>query len=392
MQFASALSRDLQTEAAVTEVLETVTQRLPDQHAHVSFVFASPHHLKTLSSFLPMVQERLSSHILLGCTGGGVIGDRHEVENRPALALMAAHLPGVTITPFHIEQADLEESWSETYWQQRFAVSADAEPTFILLPDPFSIDAQKLLEIFNTTFPQRPVLGGLASGGQSSGSCALFLNYEVVHGAVGAVLTGNFALRTVVSQGCKPIGQPQIITRCEGQIIHELGGRPALEVLRETIGDLSPEDQALARTALLMGRVIDEYKEEFDRGDFLIRTLMGADPTSGAIAVGDAFRAGQTVQLHVRDAMTAREDLHHLMESLTPEIAARPARGALLFSCNGRGAHLYGEPDHDSRVVTETTGAIPIAGFFCNGEIGPIGNTNFLHGFTASIGIFQEKA
>ena len=167
MQFASALSRDLQTEAAVTEVLEAVTQRLPDQHAHISFVFASPHHLKTLSTFLPVVQERLSSHTLLGCTGGGVIGDRQEVENRPALALMAAHLPGVTVTPFHIEQADLEESWSETYWQQRFAVSADAEPTFILLPDPFSIDAQKLLETFNTTFPQRPVLGGLASGGQS---------------------------------------------------------------------------------------------------------------------------------------------------------------------------------------------------------------------------------
>jgi small ligand-binding sensory domain FIST len=369
-----------------------VTQRLPDQQAHISFVFASPHHLKTLSNFLPVVQERLSSHTLLGCTGGGVIGDRHEVENRPALALLAAHLPGVMITPFHIEQADLEESWSETYWQQRFAVSSDTEPTFILLPDPFSIDAQKLLEIFNTTFPQRPVLGGLASGGQSPNSCALFLNHEVVHGAVGAALTGNFRLRTVVSQGCKPIGQPQIITRCEGQIIHELGGHPALEVLRETIGELSPEDQALARTALLMGRVIDEYKDEFERGDFLIRTLMGADPTSGAIAVGDTFRAGQTVQLHVRDAMTAREDLHHLMESLTPEMAARPARGALLFSCNGRGAHLYGEPDHDSRVVTETTGAIPIAGFFCNGEIGPIGNTNFLHGFTASIGIFQEKA
>jgi small ligand-binding sensory domain FIST len=235
------------------------------------------------------------------------------------------------------------------------------------------------------------VLGGLASGGHSPGSCALFFNGEVVHGAVGAVLTGNFLLRTIVSQGCKPIGQPQVITRCDGQIIHELGGRPALEVIRETLGELSPEDQALARTALLMGRVIDEYKEEFQRGDFLIRTLMGADPTSGAIAVGDTFRAGQTVQLHVRDAMTAREDLHLLMDTLTPELASRPARGALLFSCNGRGAHLYGEPDHDSRVVTDTTGSIPMAGFFCNGEIGPIGNTNFLHGFTASIGIFQEK-
>lgn len=391
MQFASALSRDVQTENAVQEVLQAVTQQLPEQHAHLTLVFASQHHLKALPNVLHRIQEHLSSHVLLGCTGGGVIGERQEVENRPGLALMAAHLPGVTITPFHIEQSDLEEAWSASYWQQRLAVTPDAEPTFLLLPDPFSIDAQKLLDVFNTIFPQRPVLGGLASGGQSPSTCALLLNGEVVHGAVGAVLQGNFVLRTVVSQGCKPIGQPQIITRCEGHVIYELGGRPALEVIRETIADLSPEDQALVRTSLMIGRVIDEYKEQFDRGDFLIRTFMGADAASGAVAFGDTFRVGQTVQLHVRDAMTAREDLHVLLDTLTPDLATRPARGALLFSCNGRGAHMYGEPDHDSRAIADTTGTIPIAGFFCNGEIGPIGNTNFLHGFTASIGIFQEK-
>ena len=392
MHIASALSHESHTDAAVSEVIETIQQRLPEPQAHLSFIFASPHHLKALGNLLPMVQERLSTSILLGCTGGGVIGDQHEVENRPGLALMTAHLPGVTITPFHIEQGDLEESWPDTYWQQRLSVASDAEPTFVLLPDPFTIDPQKLLDTFNHVFPQRPILGGLASGGQSAASCALFLNNEVVHGAVGAVLEGNFILRTVVSQGCKPIAQPQVITRCDDHVIFELGGRSALEVIKETIASLSPADQALARTALLMGRVIDEYKENYERGDFLIRTLMGADPKSGAIAVGDSFRPGQTVQLHVRDAETAREDLHALMNALTPEIATRPARGALLFSCNGRGAHLYGEPDHDSLVVTETTGAVPIAGFFCNGEIGPIGNTNFLHGFTASIGIFQEPA
>ena len=391
MYFASALSQASHTDAAVSEVLETVLQGLPEPQAHLSFVFASPHHLKALPNLLPLLQERLSTPIVLGCTGGGVIGDRHEVENRPGLALMAAHLPDVSITPFHIEQGELEDTWPDTYWQQRLSVAPDTQPAFILLPDPFTIDAQKLLDMFNHVFPQRPVLGGLASGGQSATSCALLLNDEVLHGAVGVVLEGNFALHTVVSQGCKPIAQPQIITRCEGHIIHELGGRSALEVIRETIASLAPADQALARTALLMGRVIDEYKENYDRGDFLIRTLMGADPKSGAIAVGDSFRPGQTVQLHVRDAETAREDLNFMMQALTPELTARPAAGALLFSCNGRGAHLYGEPDHDSLVVTETTGAVPIAGFFCNGEIGPIGNTNFLHGFTASIGIFQAQ-
>ena len=391
MQFASAMSREVQTAAAVAEVLDNITSRLSDQSAHLSLVFASPHHLKDFPHQLQVMQERLSSHTLIGCTGGGVIGDQQEVEQRPGLSLMAAHLPGVTITPFHIEQPELEEETSDSYWHERLELSPDDQPTFILLPDPYVIDPRKLLDVFNNAYPLRPVLGGLASGGQSQNSCALFLDGEVLHGAVGIALQGDFVLHTVVSQGCKPIGRPQFVTRCEDQIIYELSGRPALEVARETVGELSPEDQELARTALLIGRVVDEYKETFERGDFLIRTLLGADPKSGAIAVGETTRPGQTVQLHVRDADTAREDLTVMMDALTPKLADRPAQGALVFSCNGRGAHLYGKPNHDSEMIAAATGDIPSAGFFCNGEIGPIGNSNFLHGFTASIGIFQEK-
>ena len=391
MQFASAMSREVQTAAAVAEVLDNITSRLSDQSAHLSLVFASPHHLKDFPHQLQVMQERLSSHTLIGCTGGGVIGDQQEVEQRPALSLMAAHLPGVTVTPFHIEQPELEQETSESYWHERLGLSPDDQPTFILLPDPYVIDPRKLLDVLNSAYPQRPVLGGLASGGQSQSSCALFLDGEVLHGAVGIALQGDFVLHTVVSQGCKPIGRPQFVTRCEDQIIYELSGRPALEVARETVGKLSPEDQELARTALLIGRVVDEYKETFERGDFLIRTLLGADPKSGAIAVGETTRPGQTVQLHVRDADTAREDLTEMMDALTPKLADRPAQAALVFSCNGRGAHLYGKPNHDSEMIAAATGDIPSAGFFCNGEIGPIGNSNFLHGFTASIGIFQEK-
>ena len=391
MQFASAMSREVQTAAAVAEVVDSVTSRLSEQPANLSLVFASPHHLKDFPHQLQVMQERLSSHTLIGCTGGGVIGDQQEVEQRPGLSLMAAHLPGVTITPFHIEQPELERETSESYWHDRLGLSPDDKPTFILLPDPYAIEPRKLLDVFNNAYPLRPVLGGLASGGQSQSSCALFLDGEVLHGAVGIALQGDFVLHTVVSQGCKPIGQPQFVTRCEDQIIYELSGRPALEVARETVGELSPEDQELARTALLIGRVVDEYKETFERGDFLIRTLLGADPKSGAIAVGETTRPGQTVQLHVRDADTAREDLAAMMDALTPELADRPAQAALVFSCNGRGAHLYGKPNHDSEMIAAATGDIPSAGFFCNGEIGPIGTSNFLHGFTASVGIFQEK-
>ena len=392
MQFASAMSREVQTAAAVAEVVDNVTSQLSKQSAHLSLVFASPHHLKDFPQQLQVMQERLSSHTLIGCTGGGVIGAQQEVEQRPALSLMAAHLPGVTITPFHVEQPELEQETPENYWHERLGLSPDDQPTFILFPDPYVIDPRKLLDVFNNTYPMRPVLGGLASGGQSQGSCALFLDGEVLHGAVGIALQGDFVLHTVVSQGCKPIGQPQFVTRCEDQIIYELSGRPALDVARETVGELSPEDQELARTALLIGRVVDEYKETFERGDFLIRTLLGADPKSGAIAVGETTRPGQTVQLHVRDADTAREDLTAMMDALSPKLAERPAQAALVFSCNGRGAHLYGKPNHDSEMIAAATGDIPSAGFFCNGEIGPIGNSNFLHGFTASVGIFQEKA
>jgi small ligand-binding sensory domain FIST len=391
MQFASAMSREVQTAAAVAEVLGSVTSQLSEQSAHLSLVFASPHHLKDFPNQLQVIQEQLSSHTLIGCTGGGVIGDQQEVEQWPGLSLMAAHLPGVTITPFHIEQPELEQETSDSYWHDRLGLSPDDKPTFILLPDPYVIDPRKLLDVFNSAYPLRPVLGGLASGGQSQSSCALFLDGEVLHGAVGIALQGDFVMHTVVSQGCKPIGRPQFVTRCEDQIIYELSGRPALEVARETVGELSPDDQELARTALLIGRVVDEYKETFERGDFLIRTLLGADPKSGAIAVGETTRPGQTVQLHVRDADTAREDLTEMMGALTPKLADRPAQGALVFSCNGRGAHLYGKPNHDSEMIAAATGDIPSAGFFCNGEIGPIGTSNFLHGFTASIGIFQEK-
>ena len=392
MQFASAMSREVQTAAAVAEVVDSVTGQLSEPSAHLSLVFASPHHLKDFPQQLQVMQERLSSHTLIGCTGGGVIGAQQEVEQRPALSLMAARLPGVTITPFHIEQPELEAETSESHWHERLGLSPDDQPTFILLPDPYVIDPRKLLDVFNSAYPLRPVLGGLASGGRSQTSCALFLNGEVLHGAVGIALQGDFVLHTVVSQGCKPIGRPQFVTRCEDQIIYELSGRPALDVTRETVGELSPEDQELARTALLIGQVVDEYKETFERGDFLIRTLLGADPKTGAIAVGESTRPGQTVQLHVRDADTAREDLTAMMDALSPKLANRPAQAALVFSCNGRGAHLYGKPNHDSEMIAAATGDIPSAGFFCNGEIGPIGNSNFLHGFTASVGIFQEKA
>jgi small ligand-binding sensory domain FIST len=207
---------------------------------------------------------------------------------------------------------------------------------------------------------------------------------------VGIGLTGRVALRTVVSQGCRPIGEPLTVTRAEKNIVFELAGRPPMKILQEMLPQLPTRDRDLARSALFLGRVVNEYQEEFSRGDFLIRNLLGSDPQSGALAVGDLMRTGQTVQFQVRDAQTADEDLHHLLAKERSDLARKQPHGALLFSCLGRGERMYGTADHDIRVVQEHVGPVPTAGFFCNGEIGPIGNRAFIHGFTSVIGLFTE--
>ena len=194
-------------------------------------------------------------------------------------------------------------------------------------------------------------------------------------------------IRPVVSQGCRPIGRPLVITRAEENVIIELGGRPALERLHEIFGSLDEADRRLVRTSLHVGRAATEYKDRFDRGDFLVRNVVGADPESGVIAVGDLVRTGQTMQFHVRDAASADDDLRLLL-AREREAGAR-AVGALVFTCNGRGMRLFDEPGHDARCLEECLGPLPAAGFFAQGEIGPIGNRTFLHGFTASIALVE---
>ena len=217
------------------------------------------------------------------------------------------------------------------------------------------------------------------------GDTRLFLDDRVVDtGAVGARLPG-IRIRALVSQGCRPIGNVYTVTRAEENVIHELGGRPPLQRLQELVETLRPEDRELVGRGLHVGRVIDEYKAELERGDFLIRAVIGVDPQSGALAVGDGIEVGETIQFHVRDAATADEDLRTLLER-----EAEPPAGALLFTCNGRGSRLFSVPDHDASLVSKMLGGLPLAGFNCAGEIGPVGGKNFLHGFTASIALFVD--
>ena len=172
-------------------------------------------------------------------------------------------------------------------------------------------------------------------------------------------------------------------------MIVELGGRPALEQLRAIYGELAPADRELVRSSLHVGRVASEYQDTFQRGDFLVRNVVGADPDSGVIAVGDLVRTGQTIQFHVRDAQSAHDDLAALLARERDR--GLEAAGALVFTCNGRGTRLFPEASHDARCLQDVIGPVPTAGFFAQGEIGPIGPRNCLHGFTASIAILEPS-
>jgi small ligand-binding sensory domain FIST len=234
------------------------------------------------------------------------------------------------------------------------------------------------------------VIGGMASVIHQAGDCRLLLD-AAVHdqGAVGVVLHGPVGLRSIVSQGCRPIGKPFVVTKAQDNFILELGGRPAVDQLRELWESLTPQEQRLVQQGLHVGRVINEYQSDFQRGDFLVRNVIGVDRNRGAVVITDRVRVGQTVQFHVRDAQTADEDLHALLQLDLHAHEKRPA-GALLFSCNGRGSRLFEEANHDARAVRAAAGPIPLAGFFAQGELGPVGGRNFIHGFTASVALFEE--
>jgi small ligand-binding sensory domain FIST len=381
MKCASALSTARDPRAAVEEVLSGLTAGLAGDRADLTLAFASPHHAEALGGLSAASRARGLTRHVLGCTAETIVADGREIEGDPALVLWAIRLPaGSRLTPISL----LFDGQRFNGWPE---VVGPGGRALVLLGDPFSFPADHWLMAVREGNPGLPVVGGMASGAQAPGRNRLVLDDEVFEdGAVAALLHGPFSIRTVVSQGCRPIGRPMIVTKAEKNLIRELGRRPALEVFRETFAELEPDDQELVRQGLHLGRVINEYQGSFDRGDFLVRNVIGADD-SGAIAITDHVRVGQTVQFHVRDAATADEDL----DTLLAKSRSRPA-GALLFSCNGRGTRLFPTPDHDVDAIRRAFGPIPVAGFFAMGEIGPVGGQNFLHGFTASVALFEEEA
>ena len=391
MKWSSKVSEEFSLKAAIDECVSHVRADLGGARPDLAVVFVSPHHAPDFEDLPALVRQKLGPALLVGCSGGGGIGGGKEVEDRAGFALTVGSLPDVEITPFHLEDAKLPNpDASPSAWEKVVGVSAEAKPDFIVLPDPFTVRADHLLSGLDYAFPGRVKVGGLASGAQRPGGNALFLGDKVHRaGAVGVAMRGAVKVETVVAQGCRPIGQAMVVSGCQQNIMLELEGKKPLDVLRGIFDASNDRDRALINRALHVGVVMDPLKTEVRPGDFLIRNVMGVQNETGGIAVGEMLREGQVVQFHVRDAMTAEEDLQALLRQYMTDHKGAKTSGALLFSCLGRGMHLFGRPDHDTDIFRDQFGPVPLGGFFCNGEIGPVGPSTFLHGFTSSFAIFS---
>lgn len=384
VRVAVGISEEPDPVAAFGEAAADAARRL-DGPCDLALVFAAAQHLGHGKWILSAVHERLEPANLIGCGAGGVLGAGRELEEGPGAVVWALAAPGARIAIHHLEA---EPGPGEV--ELRGLPEPD-EPAaaMIVLADPYTFSVEALLARLDRERPGMPVLGGLASAA-AAGSASLFRNGDVLHGGAVACTLDGVAILPCVSQGAAPVGPEMTITAAEGNVIAELASMPAIERLREAIASLDARERGLAAGGLMLGIVIDENQPSYDRGDFLIRPIIGADEAVGTIALGERVRVGQTVRMHVRDAASADEDLREALRAQALALGDAGAAGALLFTCNGRGAHMFDLPDHDAAAVEDALGA-PAGGFFCAGEIGPVGGHNFLHGFTATLAVFPRE-
>ena len=387
MRWVSAISTAASLDDALAETAAALAAQLAPARADLVLAFVTDHHASGFAQLSTGLARRFPGALVAGCTAGGAIGGGEEVEHRPALALVAANLPAVRLTGLHLGP-------DPTDWPPAHARGAgEDEPTAVLLlPCPLTSPTEQLLAWTDERWPHAVKIGGLASGGMTSHGPAantLFLG-DTRHreGAVVVTFAGDIAVDTIVAQGCRPIGPVFAVTKGLGNVILELDGEPALAQLERLHATLTPEERALCRHSLFIGLHAGPggRGRGVRRRDVLVRNIMGCDRRAGAIAIAAPIAVGDVVQFHLRDAETSDQDLRELLAE--PQAAAA---GALLFSCVGRGQLLYGHAGHDSRAFREAFGAVPLAGFFCNGEIGPVGGRTFMHGYTSAFALFRRR-
>lgn len=386
LRIAAGVSKRSDTGAAARDLADEIRAKLGTASIDLACLFFSAHHATNTHILAALIHRSLRPRLLIGCSGEGVIAGAEELETAPGAALWAASLPDVTLEPIRLSFSPTQDQFRLQDWP----TSSTAHSSLLVLADPFTTPVQEVLKLLEEQYPGANAIGGLAGGGQSTGENRLVFQDEVHPGGlVGVRLSGAVAIRPVISQGCRLVGERFVVTKAEHNLIHELGGAPALERLQAVFESLPEDERRHAHRALHLGIAIDEQRDRFERGDFLVRNLVGVDQETGSVAVGDVVQEGQTVQFQLRDARSASEDMNALLAADRTTHRHAPL-GALMFSCCGRGQGLFGRPHHDAVAMVDQLGAIPVAGFFAQGEIGPVGGRNFLHSYTASMAIFAE--
>ncbi len=388
VRYANGYSNEADPHKAAEEISREIVSKFLTTPIHVTMVFATVDRFEGMGTFLHHLQENLKSEILLGCTAETLIYQERELEGQSGIVVWSASLPGSELESFHLEFTKT----SEGILCEGFPEHATGDLTgtsMFLLCDPFTTPQDIVLSELAERFPGVPVYGGMASGFERPQESQLIYQGQVFdYGAVGVLMKQGPTVRSLVSQGCRPIGQPFVITKGTRNLIGSLGGHSVIEKLNQTIEDLGEEDRELLRYGLFLGVAMNEYQESFGYGDFLIMNVLGIDEESGQMAVGGRIRTGQTVQFHLRDANSADEDLKGLIRK-DQKAHGNGVQGGLLFSCNGRGTRLFPQANHDASLINSEYHNPVVAGFFAQGELGPVGKKNFLHGFTASVALFE---
>ncbi|MBM3946953.1 MAG: hypothetical protein FJ315_06090 [SAR202 cluster bacterium] len=352
------------------------------------FLFATTHYGSAWPALLATAQQTAGARSLVGCSGMGVLTSAGEIEGGPAVAVMALDSDSVRVVPYLARPTETDNDLSRSILRE---VGGRAQEGSLLmaLPDVFNLRPAQLVQQLSAGLADVPIVGGAASGEASSPQTFQWLNNQVSsRGVAGALVWGDFSLAIGVAQGCTPIGQPSIITKAQANVIMEIAGRPALQAIRETLETLPAEEVERAKGSLFAGLVIDEKQDLHGRGDFLIRNIAGVDPKSGAVAVGEIVRPGQTFQLHLRDGRSAREDMEMTLVKLAEVTRDNPPSFGLYFNCLGRGKGLYGELNHDVEAINQALGDVPIVGFFGNAELAPVRGRNLVHNYTGVLVLF----
>ncbi len=394
----AALSTHPDTRTAATEVADRLSAGLAEvggtkDHggADVVFLFGSFHHRAAFADAANIVGQQCETRCIVGVTAEWVVGPSHEVEGGPGLSALALRMPGVALHPVHFDPFDGPvENWSDEFIREKLGAGPDAKAT-MLFADPFSIQTPVLLDRITraTAAHPIPVIGGLASGSSQPGANVLVVDRTLTaSGAIGVTMSGPVRVDALVTPGCRPIGRTYVITKGKGNVIEQLSGRPALDVAKEVVADLPEAERDAVREGILIGLAIDEYRDRFGRGDFLLRAVLGADTRHDTLIIGDVARVGRTVRFHVRDRMAAIEDLELLLDK---EQTRDAPFATFMTTCSSRGRKLFRAPHVDARAFARRLGNPPLAGFFAAGEIGPVGGRSWLHGHAVSAALFRSE-